>query len=319
MSPRVRVYGIVAACAVAAAGLTVGITLATRTTPQKTAQGRTGRPPLVLDLGVRTDREAVDLRRAANLYNAGKATAAGAIFARYPSPEAQVGSALASWPGGFSKLRSLAEQRPRDSAVQLNYGLGLFWRGDDAEAKAAWGAARRAQPDTPYAVRAEDLLHPNFPRGLPTFVPSFRPPPGLAKLSPPAQLALLERNAGAKDEHARLLYGVALQRLGRPVSALRAFESAAALAPNDPEAQAAVAVGRFDKADPSRTFSLLGPLAKRYPASQSVRFHLGLTLLWLASVPQAKQELRLARAAGPTTPLGVEAAAFLTRLRGIKG
>ena len=317
MSPRVRVYGIVAGCAVAAAGLTVGITLATRTTPPKPPQGRSGLPPLVLDLGVRTDREAVDLRRAANLYNGGKAGRAAAIFARYPSVEARVGAALAAWPGGFSKLRALAGEHPRESVVQLNYGLGLFWRGDDAGAKAAWSAARRDQPDTPYAVRAGDLLHPNFPRGLPTFVPSFRPPAVLARLSPPRQLAFLERNARAEDEHARLLYGVALQRLGRPVSALREFESAAALAPHDPEAQVAVAVGRFDKANPSKTFSLLGPLAKRYPKSQSVRFHLGLCLLWLASVQQAKQELRLARAAGPRTPLGVEAAAFLAKLRGI--
>ena len=102
MSPRVRVYGIVAACAVAAAGLTVGITLATRTTPPKPPQGRSGLPPLVLDLGVRTDREAVDLRRAASLYDGGKARQAATIFARYPSQEAKVGAALAAWPGGFS-------------------------------------------------------------------------------------------------------------------------------------------------------------------------------------------------------------------------
>ena len=202
--------------------------------------------------------------------------------------------------------------------MQLNYGLGLFWRGDDAGAKAAWAAARRVQPDTLYAVRADDLLHPNFPRGLPTFVPSFPPPARLAKLSPPAQLAFLERNARARDERARLLYGVALQRLGRPGSALREFESAAALAPSDPEAQVAVAVGRFDKADPSKTFSLLGPLAKRYPTSQSVRFHLGLCLLWLGSVKQARQELRLARDLGPRTPLGTEARRFLTQLGRIK-
>jgi hypothetical protein len=50
-----------------------------------------------------------------------------------------------------------------------------------------------------------------------------------------------------------------------------------------------------------------------------VRFHLGLCLLWLGSVKQAKAELRLARAAGPRTPLGVEAAAFLSRLKGIGG
>ena len=104
--------------------------------------------------------------------------------------------------------------------------------------------------------------------------------------------------------HGKLLYGVALQRLGRQLSAQREFEAAARLAPGDPEAQVAAAVGRFDKADPSRAFSRLGPLAQRYPGSQSVRFHLGLSLLWLGSVKKAKAELRLARDAGSTTPLG---------------
>ena len=76
-----------------------------------------------------------------------------------------------------------------------------------------------------------------------------------------------------------------------------------------PEAEVARAVGRFDKADPSRTFSRLGPLAKRYPRSQSVRFHLGLCLLWLGSLNEAKKQLRLARDLGPGTPLGTEAQA----------
>jgi tetratricopeptide (TPR) repeat protein len=317
VSPRLRVYGIVAACAVAAAGLTVGITLATRTTPPKPPQRRSGPPPLVLELGVRTDAEAVALRRAQTLYDRGQAHRAGLIFDRYHSLEAEVGAAFSVWPRGFQELGALARMNPRSSLVQLNYGLALFWRGEKAGAQAAWRAARCAQPDTPYAVRAGDLLHPNFPRGLPTFVPSFRPPPELGRLSPPKQLAYLERRAHADGVRAKLLYGVALQRLGRQVSALREYEAAVALAPSDPEPQVAVAVARFDKADPSRTFSRLGPLARRYPKSQSVRFHLGLSLLWLGSVDEAKRQLRLARAAGPHTTLGVEASRFLEQLAGI--
>ena len=126
-----------------------------------------------------------------------------------------------------------------------------------------------AQPDTPYALRAQDLLYPNFPRGLPTFVPSFRPPPALDRLSPPKQLEYLKRAGRDRRCARKLLYGVALQRLGRQLSALREFDAAAALAPGDPEPQVAAAVGRFDKADPSRTFSRLGPLAQRYPAARA--------------------------------------------------
>lgn len=318
MTSRARLYAIVAACAVAAAGLTVGVTLATRTPTPKRPAGQAGSPPLVLDFGVRTDREAVALRRAANLYNAGKKGQAARTFGRYGSVDAEVGAALAAWPGGFARLAALARDHPQSAVAQLHYGLGLYWRGDVPAAKAAWRAAREAQPDTPYALRAEDLLYPNFPRGLPTFVPSFRAPAILARLSPPKQLAYLERLARTGGERGRLLYGVALQRLGRQVSALREFEAASALAPRDSEPKVAAAVARFDKADPSRAFSRLGPLARRYPKSQSVRFHLGLCLLWLGNLSQARQELRLARDLGPRTQLGVEAAKFLDQLAGIK-
>ena len=318
MSSRARVYAIVVACAVAAAGLTVGITLATRTPTPKRPPVRAGSPPLVLDLGVRADLQAVALRRAANLYNAGKRSQAATIFARYDSLESRVGAALADWPAGFRKLAMLAAAHPRSALAELNYGLALYWRGDAGGARAAWRAARTRQPDTSYAQRAEDLLYPRFPRGLPTFVPSFGPPAALDHLSPPRQLAYLRRLAATSGVRGRLLYGVALQRLGHQVSALREFEQAAARAPHDPEPQVAAAVARFDKADPSRTFSRLGPLARRYPRSQSVRFHLGLCLLWLGSVKQARQELGLARGLGPRTELGREASRFLAQLAGIK-
>jgi tetratricopeptide (TPR) repeat protein len=309
-----RRYLITAAVALAAAGVTVGVTLATRTTPPKLHK-QAGRPPLILDLGVRTDAEAVTLRRATDLYDTGKVDQAAPLFGRYRSLEAEIGSSLADWPHGFGDLASLARDNPRSSLVQLAYGLALYWRGDQAGAEEAWRTARKAQPDTPYSLRAEDLLHPNFPRGLPTFVPSFLAPPALAKLSPPEQLDYLR--AHATDVRGRLLYGVALERLGRQLSAQRQFEAAARLAPDDPEPQVAVAVGRFDKADPSRTFSRLGPLARKYPRSQSVRFHLGLSLLWLGSVKKAKEELRLARDGGPSSPLRTEARRFLERLQGV--
>jgi tetratricopeptide (TPR) repeat protein len=318
VSSRSRVYLIVAACAVAAAGLTVGVTLATRTPTPKRPAGQAGAPPLVLDLGVRIDPEAVALRRADNLYNAGERGPAAEIFGQYGSLEAQIGTAFAAWPSGFGSLAVLAKAHPRSALAQLNYGLGLYWRGDSAAAKEAWRDARHSEPDTPYALRAQDLLYPNFPRGLPTFVPSFRSPAALDRLSPPRQLVYLKRLAGTGGPRGRLLYGVALQHLGRQVSALREFEAAAALAPDDAEPQVAAAVARFDKADPSRAFSRLGPLARRYPKSQSVRFHLGLCLLWLGSVKQARQELRLARNLGPDTPLGGEARRFLAQLSRIK-
>ena len=80
------------------------------------------------------------------------------------------------------------------------------------------------------------------------------------------------------------------------------------------EAQVAAAVGRYDKDAPQRAFSRLGPLVRVFPHAPTVRFHLGLLLLWLNQVEQAKKELRLARAEGPGTPIGKEADVFLKRL-----
>jgi Flp pilus assembly protein TadD len=111
---------------------------------------------------------------------------------------------------------------------------------------------------------------------------------------------------------------VALQRLGRRVSAEREFAAAATLAPQNAEAQTAAAVGRFRKGDPSLAFSRLGPLVRQFPRAPTVRFHLGLLLLWLGQVGEAKRELRLARAEGPESVLGREANAFLRRLEAIR-
>jgi predicted Zn-dependent protease len=90
--------------------------------------------------------------------------------------------------------------------------------------------------------------------------------------------------------------------------------AAARAAPNDPEAQTAAAVGLFSKAKPEVSFSRLGPLAPRFPRSQSVRFHLGELLLWIGQLDKARQELRLALNQEPSTPLGKTAAEFLAKL-----
>ena len=106
---------------------------------------------------------------------------------------------------------------------------------------------------------------------------------------------------------------MALQRLGRPVSARREFDRAARSRPNA-ETLTAAAVARFDKSRPAAAFSRLGPLTRRYPSAQTVRFHLGLLLLWIGDVPNARKQLGRAVDLGPTTRLGTEAKRFLDRL-----
>ena len=322
MKPQTRTYLLVALAAACAAALVVATVAFTRTsTPGASAQAETtaapsGRAPaLVLDLGVRTDPEAVALRRANRLYSGGKRAAAGRIFARYRSLPAQVGAALAAWPSGtVTRLRRLADSHPASGLVLLHLGLAEVASGRTQAARAAWRRALARDPNVEAAVQAESLLYPSFAPGRPPFVPSFEVPASIARLSPPQQLAALERGSRAGGVRGKLLYGSALQRLGRPVSAEREFAGAARLAPDDAEAQVAAAVGLFSKAKPAAAFSRLGPLAPRFPHTQSIRFHLGELLLWIGQLNKAGQELRLAYGEGKTTVLGRTSRQFLAQL-----
>jgi hypothetical protein len=318
MSPRTRVALLVAVLAAAAAGATVAATVLIWGGDSHAARQvgvRPGAPPFLLDeLGVRNDPDAGRLRRASRLYSRGDRTAAGRLLAGGTSLGARVGAALARWPRGtITELDDLAHAHPRSAFVRLHLGLALAWERRDSEARQAWRAAERVGPDSPSAMRAESLLHPEFAPGRPVFVPTFGPASTLHG-SPQEELAQLARGARRPDWRAKVLYGVALQRLERPVSAERQFAAAAALAPREPEARVAAAVGLFDKDRPSLAFSRLGPLSGTFPRAQTVRFHLGLLLLWIGQVQAAKKELRLTRAEGPKTLLGSQAEALLARL-----
>jgi tetratricopeptide (TPR) repeat protein len=318
MSPRGRVFFLVTLAAVVASGVVVLGVLATRSHVAAAPKPRAGRPPLALDLGVRTDPEARALEQAQQLYKNKQAARAGEIFDRYHSLEAQVGSAFAAWPSGsVASLQSLAAEHPQSSLVALHLGLAFYWTRRDGQAVTAWRAARRLEPDTYYAVRANDLLHPQYAPGLPGFVASFPMLPAIRVLAPAQRFAALRQAAERGGAHAKILYGTALQQLGHPLSAERQFAAAARLAPNDPDARAAAAVGLFDKDNPSRAFGQLGPLVRVFPHAQTVRFHLGLMLLWSAQIEAARKQLSLAEKEAPKSLLGTQAANVLATLRAV--
>jgi tetratricopeptide (TPR) repeat protein len=320
VAPRTRVVLLVSAAALAAAVVSVGVAALQgdeRTAPAGTGSraARDGAPPLALDLGVRIDAEARRLRRATQLLDGGRRGDAARLFARSSSLQGRVGAAMARWPEGtVTALDRLVRTHPRSGVVRLNLGLALFWQGRDEAAASAWQAALRVDPDSPSAVRADDLLHPNTPRGLPQFVPSFRPPERIVALPAARQVAALERRARTGGARARILYGVALQRLGRPSSAERQFSAAARREPRNVEALVADAVGRFRKSRPTPAFARLGPLSARFGGRPTVRFHFGLVLLWLGRTDDARRQLTLARAAAPRSALGRQAALFLKEL-----
>jgi tetratricopeptide (TPR) repeat protein len=213
----------------------------------------------------------------------------------YPSAStrnvAAVRKALAEGPNRAARaLEALAAEQPDDPVVQFNYATALFCGGFDAEATQAFRRAKKAGRDTRYEVVADNLLHPRyFDQGYPLFQYSGHDP--------------------------LLIQGQVAQRNFHQETAERLWARAAKLHPNDPEAQVAAAVGRFDMDNLNASFSRLGPLAKRFPKSQSVRFHLGLLLVWTGQDRNLiVKEFRLARRLGPSTILGKQAEGFLDRL-----
>ena len=207
-------------------------------------------------------------------------TSAGAIRA-----------ALGAWPHGtLARFQLLVRDHPGDPVVQFNYGTALLCAGYLADAEAALRVAKNAGRDTWYEIDADKLLHPQFFQG-----------DGYPLFEPTGNDALLVR-------------GLVAQRSGHQHTAERLYAEAARLHPDDPDAQVAAAVGRFDEDKLSLSFSRLGPLVNRFPQAQTVRYHLGLLLAWTGQRDQAVVEFRRAVALGPATRLGKESAVFLKGL-----
>jgi tetratricopeptide (TPR) repeat protein len=320
MSDRARVLAIVAAAASVAVAGTVGITLLqtrgeSTTAPGAVTKPRKGRPPLFLEFGVRGDRQARDLSQAAGLLNSGKAQQAGAVFARYHSLQAEIGAAFAGWPdGGLDKLKRLVASHPESATAQFNLGMAYFWSGRVADAATTWRRIVVRYPDSPESVEAENVLYPppRFAKGLPFIVTTLAQPkaPSLA-----AQLRLLSRAAQRPDADAKLRYGLALWQLWRRVSAERQFAAAAKLAPNNPVARTAAAVGAFTKRAPVRAFGRLGPLTAEFPHAAVVRFHLAILLVWTRQPAKALKEFQIAIADEPRSVYGKEGRRFVAALR----
>ncbi|HEY6962560.1 MAG TPA: hypothetical protein VI408_11775 [Gaiellaceae bacterium] len=186
-------------------------------------------------------------------------------------------------------LEPLAFAHPKDPVVQFNDARALLCAGFVPDAAQALRNAKAAGRDSYYEVASDNLLHPQF------FGPGY----------PPFQYF-------GRDP--LLIQGQLAQRNYHQRTAERLWARAARLHPDDADAQVAAAVGRFDMDDLSASFSRLGPLVRRFPQSQSVRFHLGLLLAWTGQRDLAVKEFRAAVALGPKSRFGKLANAFLSRL-----
>jgi tetratricopeptide (TPR) repeat protein len=272
---------------------------------------------LQLEFGVRSTPETRALARAEALFDKEhKAVQAAAIFRRYHSLEARLGLAFASWtgPSSLGAVKEIADAHPNDPAALLNLGWADYQAGRNADAAAAWRRTATRHADSAYGVDAEDALH-GGPQGLPPIVTGLALPKAIANLPAAAQLAALKRAAAGPSARAKLLYGTTLWNFLRmPVSAERELAAAAKLAPRDPVARTAAAVGLFSKSHPKRAFAQLGRLTAVFPHTAVVEFHLGVLLFYVNEYAKAAKQLRAALADGPHSPYAQYARTLLASL-----
>jgi tetratricopeptide (TPR) repeat protein len=199
--------------------------------------------------------------------------------------------AFADWPhGSLAEMLKLQLAYPNDPVVQFYVGLAYAWAGYDSEAVAPLERAKKFGRNTPIEVSADSLLHPEYVPGDPTF-----------QLSPGSD-ALLRR-------------GAVLEQAGHRQSAERLYVRNAKLHAGDPEALAAAAFGLFDKDNPSLAFSKLGPVATRFPRSQSVHFNLGYLLVWIGQTKAALAQFEETQKLDPNTTFGRNASRFIAAIR----
>ena len=312
-----RVVAIVALAALIAAAAVIGVTLLqtrgeTTTVPGSVIKPRSGHPPVFFDFDLRSDPEARQLTRGAELLNAKHVAAARAIFERSDSLQGKIGLAFANWPdNGLATLQQLAAQNPDSPVAAYHLGWALYWSGRVADAAAEWKRLDMRFPDSPESVEAENELYSSYQPGLPDLnLPVTIP----AAPTRAAQSRLLAAAASKPDVQAKLAYGAFLWQLWHRVSAERQFAAAARLAPHNPYARTAAAVGLFTKQDPTRAFSRLGPLTGVFPRAPVVRFELGLLLVATAQPAKGLHQLRLAAAEAPHSSYAQTVRTLLSRI-----
>ncbi len=156
MQPRTSVYLAVAAAALVVAGVVVGLTLDTRTTPHQ-PQAATGKPPVPQGLSGKLGE--------------------------------QIETAFRDWPhGSISTMQRLGLQysggttpgaREKSAIVQYYRGVALLWAGYPSDAQSALEKAKKLGRNTIIQGRADNLLHPEFFQPTdgppyPVFIPSQR-------------------------------------------------------------------------------------------------------------------------------------------------
>ena len=155
---------------------------------------RAGQPPLDLDFGVETSAEARALTRAADALQREPRRAGGRDLRPLPLAGGtdRLGLRRAGTRTGSRRCRQLAAAHPASSVALLHLGIADYWAGRNADAVAAWAEAAKVGADSPYGVKAEDLLHPTLN------CPVCRPAVPRARLRPSPRSRAAARRAARR-------------------------------------------------------------------------------------------------------------------------
>ena len=320
VSARARVTLIVAALALVAALAVTGVAVlsaqevespAGTTAPAKPQKGF---PPLALSLGAREDEQAQQLRRAADLYEAGRQGSGRRSRRRSDFRALRLARGQArrrrSRPGRRAPTGSSSSGRSSRAARSSSCTSGSRASGPAPAAPSPPGVRRATSSPTrrTRCARATCCTGSSRPacrsssRASPSGSRAARSPRSWSDCRTTGRCAAASSTASRCSGSAGPC---------RPAARTR---RRCASRPTTSDALVADAVGRYSKEHPEAAFSRLGPLTRRFPRSAGVRFHLGVLLLWQGDVREAKRQLRLAQAAAPRSPIATEAQRYLTEL-----
>ena len=291
-----------------------------------TRRGRAARatrcPRLQLSVVLRTDARQV--ARAAERATTGDRGAAkeqfDALLHVDPSPLKRR-SARRSRRGPSGRSTSSASSRaeyPESALVHLHLGLALYAGGDDTAALPS-GERRSKSSRTRRRLCAPRICStPIWRLDGRSSIPSFAPTLDLENDSPAAQLAGAAP-PGHEGRRARTISSTASRSSASdarcpPGSPSRALSSSTERASTHASRMLSAVSTRTSRRE---AFSRLGPLAQAHPRSPLVRFHLGLLLLWIRDVENARKQLQRAADADRDGFYGREARALLSRLEAI--
>src|SRR6266849_5148181 len=113
--------------------------------------------------------------------------------------------------------------RADTEARALAQAATLYQQGHRVQAGRIFARYHSLEAQIGAAFAAWDVLHSSTPPGLPFIVTALRPPAGITSLPAAQELRALARAAAQPDANAKILYGVALWNLRRPISAERQF------------------------------------------------------------------------------------------------